>query len=350
MKTAPMSMRFTTATFTCTAKGTGMHIIGHKNTKNQMRIALKAAKKLNLAPPHMLFAGVAGCGKTSMARYISKEGGSDFLQVPAADLKDYKSIIEVLENLNHVGYDRKGNRMGEIKPTILFIDEIHRLPIGGQEPLGMAIEDFKIAAGKDGLCHWVPYFTLVGATTDDGILSKPFRERFPMRFVFETYPDKEMAQIIGLHANLLNIEMTPKAIGEIVKRGRGIPRIAVGYLKRVRDLCLSEGGRILTHSMTLHTFKEIGIDERGFSRVEIKILKALYDSGIPIGLENLSIMVNESAKTLSASTEPFLIREGLVIRSGKGRLITKKGKEYLAEAGYGGKTHKVEISAEYIRK
>jgi len=327
-----------------------MHIIGHKTTKSQIKIALKAAVKLNTAPPHMLFAGVAGCGKTSMAKYLSRECDSEFLQVPATDIKDYKSVIEVVDNLNHLGYDRKGNRIGRVRPTILFIDEIHRLPVGGQEPLGIAMEEFKIAAGKDGLCHWVPYFTLVGATTDDGNLSKPFRERFNMRFIFDTYSNEEMAKILGVHANSMNMEITPKAIEEIVKRGRGVPRTAVLYLKRIRDLCLSEGGRIMTHSMALHTFKEMGIDEKGLDKVEIGLLKALYDSGAPVGLENLSIIVNESTKTLSSSAEPFLIREGLIIRSGKGRLITKKGKEYLAETGYSGKTLKLEIPTGYVRK
>jgi len=327
-----------------------MHIIGHKTTKNQIKIALKAASKLNVAPPHMLFAGVAGCGKTSMARYLSKECGSEFLQIPAIDIKDYKSVIEIMDNLNHLGYDRQGNRIGKIKPTILFIDEIHRLIIAGQEPLGIAMEEFKIAAGKDGLCYWTPYFTLIGATTDDGSLSKPFRERFNMRFIFDTYSDAEMSKIIGLHANSMNMEITPKAVGEIVKRGRGVPRVAIGYLKRIRDLCLSEGGRIMTHSMALYTFKEIGIDEKGLNKTEVKILKTLYDSGIPVGLEYLAITTNESAKTLSASAEPFLIRKGLIIRGGRGRIITKKGKEYLAETGYGGKTLKVDIPTGYVRK
>lgn len=326
-----------------------MRLIGHKPTKNQIQIAIKAANKLNMAPPHMLFAGVAGCGKTSMARYLAKMNNAEFLQVPATDLKEYKSVLEVLENLNHLGYDRMGNRLGDIRPTTLFIDEIHRLPVAGQEPLGIAMEEFKIAAGKDGLCNWVPYFTLIGATTDDGSLSKPFRERFPMRFVFDTYSDEEIIQIIGVHALSLDIEITPRAIKEITKRGRGIPRIAVGYLKRARDLCLSLDGLLVTQAMTLATFKEMGIDEEGFTKVEIKILKALYDAGIPIGLENLSVTVNESAKTLSASAEPFLVREGLIIRSGKGRLITKKGKNYLAETGYTGKTQKIEIPAGYVR-
>lgn len=326
-----------------------MRLIGHKDTKSQIQIAITAANKLNTAPPHMLFAGVAGCGKTSMARYIARKNDTEFLQVPATDLKEYKSVLEILENLNHLGYDRMGNRLGKIKPTTLFVDEIHRLPIAGQEPLGIAMEEYRIAAGKDGLCNWVPYFTLVGATTDDGSLSKPFRERFPMRFVFDTYSDKEIMKILGVHANSLNIEVTPRAIKEITKRGRGVPRIAVGYMKRARDLCLSMDGRIVTQTMTLETFKEMGIDERGFTKVEIKILKALYDAGIPIGLDNLSVTVNESAKTLSASAEPFLVREGLIIRSGKGRLITKKGKNYLAESGYTGKTHKIEIPAGYVR-
>jgi Holliday junction DNA helicase RuvB len=327
-----------------------MRLIGHKSTKNQIHTALKAAGKLNIAPPHMLFAGVAGCGKTSMARYIAMESGTDFIQVPASDLKEYKSVIEVLENLNHLGYDRMGNRIGNVKPTILFIDEIHRLPVAGQEPLGIAMEEFKMAAGRDGKCHWIPYFSLVGATTDDGSLSKPFRERFPMRFVFDTYSQEEISKIIGVHANVLNVEITPKAVKEIAIRGRGIPRIAVSYLKRARDLCLSRNGHMITHLMVFDTFKEMGIDEKGLTKTELKILKALFDSNIPIGLENLSVVVNESAKTLSASAEPFLIREGLIIRSGKGRLITKKGKNYLAEAGYSGKAHKIEIPAGYKRK
>ena len=328
-----------------------MQLIGHKATKNQVKIALEAASKLNRSAPHMLFAGVAGCGKTSMAKYIASRSDFDFLQVPATDFKDHKSVLEVLENLNHIGYDRLGNRIGKVKPTVLFVDEVHAMPIGGQEPLGIAMEEYKVPYGKEGSCVWIPYFTLIGATTNDGILSKPFRERFQgMRFVFNTYSDEEIIKILGLHADHLGIGITPKSTREIAKRGRGVPRIAVSYLKRARDLCLSRDGNVIMHSMVIDTFDEMGIDDRGFTEVEIKILKALYDAGISIGLENLSIVVNESAKTLSMSAEPFLIREGMIIRSGKGRTLTRQGKEYLAKIGYAGKALKSEIPTDYVRK
>lgn len=328
-----------------------MQLIGHKATKNQIRIALEAASKRNKAAPHMLFAGVAGCGKTSMARYVANESESDFLSVPATDFKDYKSVLEILSNLNHLGYDRMGNRVGDIKPTILFVDEVHAMPIGGQEPLGIAMEEHKVPSGKEGSCHWIPYFTLIGATTDDGSLSKPFRERFQgMRFVFDIYSKEELSAIVSIHAKAMGVEITPHAIRTITERGRGVPRIAVSYLKRVRDLCLSLGSRLITHNMVIKTFDEIGIDEKGFTEVELKILKTLYDANMPVGLENLAITVNESAKTLAMSAEPFLIREGMMIRSGKGRIITKKGKDYLSEIGYAGKRLKSEIPMNYVRK
>jgi len=326
-----------------------MDLIGHNTMKKQIGIAIKAATKRNTSPPHMLFAGVAGCGKTSMARYLANKCESHFLQVPATDLKDYKSVLDVFENFDVTGYNHMGDRVGKVEPTILFVDEIHRLPATGQEPLGICMEEYQLASGKEGFSFWVPYFTLIGATTDDGSLSKPFRERFKMRFVFDTYRRDEIIQIIGLHAERIGVEITPKAAKMIAKRGRGIPRLVVGYLERARDLCLSYDGRIITSRMMEETFSEMGIDKAGFTKVELRILKVLYDSNIPIGLENLSVITGESAKTLAASAEPFLIRSGFILRSGKGRIITKEGRDYLSENGYTGKKLKTEIPANYIR-
>ncbi len=327
-----------------------MNLIGHNTTKKQLDIAAKAAAKRNTAAPHTLFAGVSGCGKTSMARYLASRSKSHFLQVPATDLKDYKSVLDVFESFDTTGYSYMGDRIGKVEPTILFVDEIHRLPVAGQEPLGMCMEEYQLASGKDGFSFWVPYFTLVGATTDDGGLSKPFRERFKMRFVFDTYAKDEIIQIIGLHAERISVEITPKAAKMIAERGRGIPRLVVGYLERARDLCLSYDGAAITSKMMEETFNEMGIDEAGFTKVELRILKVLHDSKIPIGLENLSVITGESAKTLAASAEPFLIRKGFILRSGKGRIITKEGKDYLAEKGYTGKKLKMEIPVDYIRK
>ncbi|MEE8323090.1 MAG: Holliday junction DNA helicase RuvB C-terminal domain-containing protein, partial [Candidatus Bathyarchaeia archaeon] len=140
------------------------------------------------------------------------------------------------------------------------------------------------------------------------------------------------------------------AIRSIVKRGRGVPRITKNYLRRVRDRAISTDANIITASMVEETFKELGIDDEGFSEVEIKILKALYDTKIPIGLDNLSVIANESPKALQASSEPYLIRKGYIIRSGRGRLITDMGKKYLEETGYVGKKRtKVDIPTDYQR-
>ncbi len=328
-----------------------MELIGHKYTKEQIEISVASAKKRNASIPHMLFAGVAGCGKTSMSKYIAHKNVTDFLSVPAQEFKDNESVMDILERLNHVGYDERGNRLeGQlIKPTILFVDEIHRMPTVGEEHLGIAMEEFRMASGKEGNFYWVPYFTLIGATTDDGSLSKPFRERFKMRFVFDPYSDEEIADILRLYSQNgeINMEMTPLAVRQLTKRSRGIPRMAKGYLERVRDLRLSIAGPPIINSLLVEqTFDRLGIDEEGLTKVELKILQALCDAGMPLGLDNLSVVVNESPKTLSASAEPFLIRKGFVLRSGKGRILTKKGKDYLGKIGA---RKKVEIAADYVR-
>ncbi len=330
-----------------------MKLIGHKNTKSQITIAQKSAEERNTSLPHTMFAGVAGCGKTCMARYIAQGCSVDFLAMPAREFKDHKSVLGILEKLNHDGYDEKGNRTGKIKPTILFIDEIHRMATEGEEQLGMAMEDFKLAAEEGGY-YWIPHFTVIGATTNDGGLSKPFRERFELRFIFDTYSEEEIIEIIKLHTDGLRKEtemhITPLAMKKIAERGRGVPRISVGYLKRARDLAVTKKGlNLVTSAIVEETFNELGIDAIGLNQVELKILKALYDTNIPIGLENLSIISNASPKALSEAAEPFLIRLGFIIRSGRGRLITRKGKRYLEDSGYKGKNRKVLISADYIR-
>ena len=329
-----------------------MKLIGHETTKSQISRAVISAKLRNSQAPHMLFAGVAGCGKTSMARYVSRGSRADFLPVAPQEFKDYNSILNILDRLNDTGYDEKGNRVEKIKPTILFIDEVHRMPITGEELLGIAMEDFKIVSPKGKGYYWIPYFTVIGATTDDGSLSKPFRERFKLRFVFEPYDNDEVMQIIRLHSKRrdIDIDITPRAIRALARRGRGIPRIVIGYLERSRDLCLSIGGQnIITSSIVEEMFTESGIDQEGLTPIERKILKTLYETDKPIGLDNLSIIANEAPKTLSTSIEPFLIRKGLVIRGSKGRMITKKGIDYIEQTSKGGKKARKEIEINYIR-
>lgn len=308
-----------------------MELIGHENTKRQIEIAANSAVKRNKAVPHMLFTGAPGCGKTSMAKYLADKFGLPFLSVVPNDLKDYKGVIKILEKLNHKNYDRKGNRIGKTNPTILFLDEIHNLPLKGQELLGLAMERFIMETGRPNKYYWIPFFTLVGATTKAGNLSKPFLDRFKMIFTFEPYPLDEMIEIVKINAKNLGIRMTQAGTEDIAKRSRGIPRIVVGYTERVRDKVIAVDSFLATQHLIKGVFNDMGIDEEGLTKTELKILKVLFDSDTPVSLDNLSIITEEDRKTTKDYAEPFLIRKGFMTISGKGRIITEKGRGYIAD-------------------
>jgi len=213
------------------------------------------------------------------------------------------------------------------------------------------MEKFLLETGKANKYYWIPFFTLIGATTDDGELSKPFREKFKLRFLFETYSNQEITAMVLMHAQMKELLITQKAAREIAQRSRGIPRTAVGFLERSRDYSHFIKANVITSKAVLDNFKTIGIDSKGLTGAEIKILKTLHTSREPIGLDNLAIVSNEAKKNLSHTIEPFLIRQGLMIRSGKGRVITGKGRQHLEKDGYlGDSINKVEISPGYVRR
>ncbi|RLF88112.1 hypothetical protein DRN34_00045 [Thermococci archaeon] len=328
-----------------------MKIIGHENTKEQIKIASLAADKRNKAMPHMLFSGAAGCGKTSMAKYVATQRHVNVVSVVPKNLKDYNSVAKTLERLNHDNYSPTGDRTGRIRPSILFLDEVHQLPLYGQELLGLAMENFMFEAKSPGQVHWTPYFTMIGATTDDGKLSKPFRDRFKLRFIFEPYAEEEIIGIITAKANVAKIAMTYDAVKAIAERSRGVPRLAVGFLGRARDMAIARGEKFIGQNTVEMVFEQLKIDEQGFTSVEMKILKTLYDAEGPLGLDNLSIVVNEAPKTILTSIEPFLIQKGLMHRSGKGRVLSKRGEDYLKNSGYLGEAKaKMTIDVGYERK
>jgi len=311
-----------------------MEFIGHDNTKTRIKIAVDSATKRNTALPHILLSGAAGCGKTTTARWLASIGNFEYLPASPLELKNKRSVYALLEKLNTTGYNKKGDRVGTIKPTILFFDEVHQMPIIGQEILGLAMERFILEADMPNKLIWLPYFTIVGATTDDGRLTKPFRDRFKMKFIFEPYIDKDMKEVIIYHVNKNDLLITMDAINCLIERSRGVPRIMVNYLESIRDMMLSKNAEVITEDLVIHTFNEIGVDDTGLTNVEIKILKSLMDAPCPIGLENLSIVTNESNKTIAQTIEPFLIRRELIVRTGKGRTITDKGRQYLEERGH----------------
>ena len=298
------------------------NIIGHMDTKKQLEIAVQSAQERNENIPHILFSGAAGCGKTTMSMEMARAADVDFLPISPDDFSDRDPVLRILDKLDHSNYDEFGNRTGTLRPTMVFVDEIHRMPKRGQEILGIAMEKFLLETGKANKFFWIPYFTLIGATTDDGELTKPFREKFKLRFLFDTYDDEEIRDIILLHAHKQNLMITHKAAREIAQRSRGIPRTAVGFLERSRDYAQFIKAKVITSKSALDNFKTMGIDSKGLTGAEIKILKTLYASKIPVGLDNLSIVTNEPKKNLSQTIEPFLIRQGLITRGGKGRVIT----------------------------
>lgn len=327
------------------------NIIGHEDTKKLISIAVKSAQKRNKALPHMLFSGLAGCGKTTIATAIASVSDVDFMPVPPDDMADTKSVLATLDKLDHSGYDKFGNRVGDIRPTIVFFDEIHKMPRKGQEVLGIAMEKYMLETGQPNKYFWIPYFTIIGATTDDGELTKPFREKFKLRFLFDAYKFEEIVDIVRLHADAKKVMITPKACRAIAQRSRGVPRIAVTHLDRIRDYMLSQGSSIITSRLAEENFKIAGIDALGLTRPEIRLLQTLYTSREPVGLDNLAIITNESGKNIKNTIEPYLIQRGLIVRSGKGRIITDVGRRHLESDGYVGQArNKVEISADYVRK
>lgn len=326
-----------------------MDIIGHENTKKQMEVAMLAAEKMNMALPHMLFSGAAGCGKTSLARYVAEKTSSDFLSVVPNDIKDYTSVLKLLDRLDLSNYDELGNRIGKIKPTIVFFDEVHNLPLKGQEILGIVMERFIIEANKPNKYFWVPFFTIIGATTLAGKLSKPFRDRFKLNFTFQPYKKEDMSEIIRYHAREMNIRLSIAGAEEIASRSRGTPRIAVGYLERIRDRMVAEGSEMASTYLIKETFKDMNIDEEGLTILETRILKTLFDTGKPISLDNLSTILQEDSKSIKDFAEPFLIRKGLVLISGKGRIITDRGIQHLNTSGKAGRMIKKEIDFNHER-
>lgn len=329
-----------------------MGLIGHDNTKKRIKVALASASTRNSCIPHMLLAGAAGCGKTTTARWLAKLGGYDFLPVSPLTLKTKKDVYLLLNKLNSIGYNSTGDRIGPIKPTIIFFDEIHQMPVIAQEILGVAMERFDLEADEPNKLIWLPYFSIVGATTDDGILTKPFRERFKIKFLYEAYNDTDMYNVACFHASKYGISITPKAVRCIVSRSRGIPRIMISYLETIRDFMLSYESEIITTNLVEITFKSLGIDKTGLTPVDISILKTLYNADKPIGIENLSIITNESIKSINQTIEPYLIRRELILRTGKGRTITQKGRNYLEEYGHFGKEkeQKLFIDVTHVRK
>lgn len=328
-----------------------MKLIGNDNTMQQINIAITSARSGNRPVPHMLFAGAAGCGKTSTARHLAEITDATFISVPCEAIKSWADLVPITDAFGRDGYDQKGNPVSRIYPPILFIDEIHNLSLGAQEILGIMMEEWyiqvtegiqvepryqedinieKIKSAK----RWCPRFTLVGATTNDGKLSKPFRDRFKLRFTFTTYSQEESVLIVKTHAERIDAKIDDEAAAEIAKRGRGVPRILVRYLESCRDFAIAHNHETIDYNVAKLAFFTMNVDENGLTHNDIKMLKVMNNFEKPLGVDNLAIQLNESPKVISEAMEPFLIQQGFMVRSSRGRIITPKGKQYLIAKGH----------------
>ncbi len=316
-------------------------LVGNPAIRTRLIIAHGAAQLHNRAMGHILFSGLAGCGKTSTAQAVAGLSGAPFFELGAEALRSAEDLVKVFNKFPDDGYNPvTGEKFGTIQPAILFIDEAHRLSLKSEEMLGIAMENFRHTymegRGKNKRSEviWVPEFTLVCATTKEGELSKPFRDRFMSGFVFGSYTFEESIEIVNLHASKRNIPIDQESVREIAQRGRGTPRILVRYLVNMHDNMTFLGRKSITLDLVDSQFKLMEIDPIGLTQPDIVILEDLYYAEGPKGLDSLAVKTNLDPKTISEVNEPFLILQGFIERGRSGRIITDLGIKHLADQGH----------------
>jgi Holliday junction DNA helicase RuvB len=293
--------------------------IGQDKILDNIRVMVDSANKRQAALDHILFAGPPGLGKTSLAMIISHQLDSHLHVIAGPTLEKKGDLAAILSNLQ--------------PKDVLFIDEIHRMPIAIEEILYSAMEDYKldIIVGQGPSARTMQIdlspFTLIGATTKTGLLSNPLRDRFQGLFHFDFYKKREIQKIIGINAKKMNFAIEELAQVEMAKRSRGTPRVANKILRRVRDFAVVEDKDKIGLSEVNKAFEMLEIDSHGLDSMDRKILKVIQENyqGGPVGIEALAAILSEDKNTLEEVYEPYLLKSGFVIRTPRGRKITEKG-------------------------
>ncbi|MCM1012564.1 MULTISPECIES: Holliday junction branch migration DNA helicase RuvB [unclassified Brevibacterium] len=302
----------------------GLHdFIGQPQVREQLSLVLDAAKARHKAPDHVLLSGPPGLGKTTLAMIIAHEMQASLRVTSGPAVQHAGDLAAILSSLEE----------GEV----LFIDEIHRMARAAEEMLYVAMEDFRVdvivgkGPGATAIPLDLPPFTLVGATTRSGLLPAPLRDRFGFTGHLDFYSSADLLTVLTRSARMLGIDAENRGLTEISTRSRGTPRIANRLLRRVRDWAQVRGNGTIDEAAALNALTVYEVDELGLDRLDRSVLEVLCKrfSGGPVGLGTLSVSVGEEADTVETVSEPYLVREGLISRTPRGRVATSAAWRHL---------------------
>lgn len=292
--------------------------IGQRKLKENLSVFIQATKKRNEPLDHILFYGPPGLGKTTLSNIIAKEMGANIKSTTGPVLEKVGDLAAILTDLS--------------EGDVFFIDEIHRMNHIVEETLYSVMEDFKLdiiigqGPSAKNIKLDIPKFTLIGATTRAGLLTSPLRDRFGIVNHLDFYNVEEIMVIVKRSANILNIKVTDDGALEIASRSRGTPRIANRLLKRIRDFADMKNNGIIDKNIAIDSSEMLEVDSLGLDKVDRRILLSMIENynGGPVGIETLAIITSEEIDTITDVCEPYLIKQGLLIRTPRGRIVTEK--------------------------